>query len=733
MSAESISSGAIALSGRIAALYYSTPRFSAGRLRTEEGDEVAFAGPLMAREHDPVILHGAWEHHPKYGRQLRVTHFEFHEKITGEGLAHYLANHPDIKGIGPVKARRIAEAFGDDFDRVVVEEPQRIAEAARIPLELVQALREEWIRKRSLNASLTWLASFELTHHEMMKLIEKLGNSVVTVLSTDPFALLREIPGFGFRRLDTVAQKMGVGKNHQGRIRAGILHAVSERLDQGDCWVDHFELIELAHRLLALDALDSRDRIERELDALVTQGDLVCVSVSGRLLVAQPRLFRMERDIAARFAAGRENPHFSGKAALPSPDGLPPLNAAQVRALEAARRNSFVLVSGAGGTGKTRLIASIVKLYESQGLDVALAAPTGKAAKRLEEVVGMEAFTIHRLLGSNGREFTLDAENPIDADVVIVDEVSMVDVPLAWHLLEAIDPGRTCVVLVGDHNQLPPVGPGNILRDLIERRLIPTVILDQVVRQAGVLKENSLAVLRGQVHPTAPPAPDGHYPWVVGDGFDRAADVQEYICHLFQSILSERLGFDVLTDVQILAPMRKGPLGTDELNIVLQRLLQMKLWGVDAPATKPGWRPSLLPHDRVIQTRNNYELNVMNGAIGTVISVAGKGKKLVVLFENGELIQYPPESVKELSLAYALTIHKFQGAQIPCAIVVIHRSHAIMHTRNLFYTAVTRAQKTTIVVGDASSMTACANRAGVARRHTFLSVLDFEPAETRDT
>ncbi|HYM97874.1 MAG TPA: AAA family ATPase, partial [Candidatus Sulfotelmatobacter sp.] len=562
--------------GRVDILFYSSPQFSAGRLRTDSGDTVSFAGALMVRQHDPVVLHGTWERHPKFGRQFKVAHFAFDQRLGPEGLAHYLANHPDIKGIGPVKARRIVEAFGDDFDRVIDEEPERIAAVAKAPLESVQALRTEWLRTRTLNASLTWLASFELTHHQMTALIEKFGNAVVTVLKTDPYLLVREVPGFGFKRVDVVARKMGTPKEHPSRIRAGVVHCVAERLDQGDCWVDYEELIELANALLVMDVADSRERIEETLDALIADGTLACASLGGRFLVAQPRIHQMEHDLAGVFTDRRRpNPHFAEvnvERVVTAAAGK--LNEPQRRAMDAAARHNLVLVSGGAGSGKTFTVAAITRLYEESGLKVVLAAPTGKAAKRIEQVVGREAFTLHRLLGFNGKAFTAGPASPIQADVIIVDEVSMVDVPLAWQLFRAVDFEKTCVVLVGDHNQLPPVGPGNLLRDLIERRPIPTVVLDQIVRQAGVLKENSIAVLSGDVRRTADEGPDGRPPWIVVNRLSDVLDAQRYVLELFESVLVERLRFDLLADVQLLTPTRKGPLGVEALNVELQRLVQ---------------------------------------------------------------------------------------------------------------------------------------------------------------
>lgn len=308
----------------------------------------------------------------------------------------------------------------------------------------------------------------------------------------------------------------------------------------------------------------------------------------------------------------------------------------------------------------------------------------------------------------------------------------MVDVPLAWHFFQAVDLERTCVVLVGDHNQLPPVGPGNLLRDLIERQPIPTVILDQVVRQAGVLKENSIAVLSGEVRRTAPEGKDGRPPWIVVNRLSDVLDASRYVLELFESVLVERLRFDLLADIQLLTPTRKGPLGVDALNVELQRLIQKKLWGVDVEPPRPGRRPEFLVHDRIIQMRNNYDLGVMNGAIGIVTHVGTKRGELRARFDDQE-IEFTPENggAKDLSLAYALTIHKAQGSEFPCAVVVVHKAHSFMHHRNLFYTGVTRARQVAIVVGDQWGMRNCAEKEQVERRKTFLSVLDLPRADSR--
>ena len=726
MATTTLTSTVTKIRGRIDAVYYAGARFSAGRLITSDGDEVSFAGKLYAREQDQVILEGHWVTHPQYGQQLEVETAVYDLELDGEGLAHYLAHHPDIKGIGPVKAKRIAERFSKDFDRVIVEEPEAVAEAAKLPLATVERLREVWQKTREVNRALTQLAAYGLTHHQVTSLVDRLGNDALDLLQADPYLIVREIRGFGFKRVDRIARRMGTAKDNPSRIRAGILDCVTSALDQGDCWIEFEELIERANALLVMDTLDSRALIEQSLKSLIDGGALTCAAHSSRFLVARPDIRRMEEDLAATLAQGEApNTHFPEAEELPDliDELAPTLLPGQHEAVLTALSHTVTLISGGAGSGKSYTVAELTKIYEEEDLRVVLAAPTGKAAQRLEELSGRRASTIHRLLGFDGKSFARGPDDPICADVVIVDEVSMVDVPLAWQLFRTIDLERTAVVLVGDHNQLPPVGPGNLLRDLIEARTVPTVVLDQVVRQAGVLKENSIAVLAGQVRKTSELEASGRRAWYLVDQFTDPDDAQHFLLKLFETVLSDRLGFDLRDDIQVLTPTHKGPLGTRALNLALQRLIQAKLWGVEAPIPKPGRRPQLLVHDKVIQTRNNYAIGVMNGAVGTITEVA-RDRSLLIEFD-GMLVNIKSGSPNkaDIELAYALTIHKAQGSEFPCAVVVVHKSHSFMHHRNLFYTGVTRAKEAVVIVGDRWGIANCAKKRHLNARKTFLSLL----------
>lgn len=713
------------LRGTIEKVFFAGGKFSAGRLKTDSGEIVQFAGNLFAQEHDAVVLNGRWIMHPKYGRQFEVASMEYNLDLDATGLANYLANNPHIKGIGPAKARLIVEKFGDDFDRTLAEDPEAIAKIAKVSVDKIVQLRDEWDRTRLVNKALTWLASFDLTHHQVTTLVEKFGNNVLGVLKADPYLIIREVSGFGFKKVDKVARKMGTPKEHPPRIRAGIIHCLDEALDHGDCWVEYEDLLDRANLLLVMDTLDSRDRIEKELDALIEERLLACAAYSNRFLVAKPEIRRMEEALFEVFKKGREpNVHCDAEDDIAGliDDLSPELNEGQRQAVLTSLTHSISLVSGGAGSGKTHLASAIIKICEKQDLVVALCAPTGKAAKRMEQATGHAASTIHRMLGYDGKNFALGPDNQIDADLVIADELSMCDVALAWHLFRSIDLARTAVVLVGDHNQLPPVGPGNILRDLVESKALPMVILDKVVRQAGVLKENCTAILKGEVSKSGKTI-SGKCSWHLADGFKETHDVQQFIFELFDQTLEHRMGFNLINDVQLLTPTHKGPLGTVELNIKLQKLLQRKLWGVHVPDTPPGRRPKLQVFDKVIQTRNNYDLGVMNGAMGMIMDIQRDGSMLINFDGMPVEIGAGSENLRDLQLAYALTFHRCQGSEFPCAIVIVHKSHSFMHHRNLFYTGVTRAKESVIIVGDHWGIRNCVDKRMVENRKTFLSFL----------
>jgi exodeoxyribonuclease V alpha subunit len=709
--------------GIVETVFYSGPTFSAGRLRRAEGGIVKFAGKVFVRENDAVRMEGHWTNHPKYGRQFEAEFMGHDLEMDPDGLANFLANHPDVKGIGPAKARFIADEFGRDFDAAIRSRPDAVARIAKVPFETALELQRIWIANSDFNAAMAYLAAFGLTHHQVTTLVGKFGSQVVPMLESDPYVLMREISGFDFKKVDKIARKMGTPKDLPSRLRAGLHYCVLAALDDGDCWVEYEDLLDRANTLLVLDTLDSRDVIETHLEAMISEVRLVSQAFE-RLVVADPEIHRMELELAVVLkGGGGANPH-----SVRDVEGLldaegPELNREQRDAVRNAFTYSVSLMTGGAGSGKTYAVSTIASAAAHLELNLVLAAPTGKAAKRLEQVVGHEGSTIHRLLGFNGHTYSRGPENPIEADILVVDEVSMVDVPLAWRLFQAVDLKRTAVVLVGDHNQLPPVGPGNLLRDLVKSRAVPTTVLTQIIRQAGVLKANSTAILSGEVRPTCESKDGPRRPWYVIDRFTDAGDVRGMLMLLFEEVLQERLGYDLIRDVQVLTPTHKGPLGTVELNIELQRLLQGKLFGFEVPDVEPGHRPRFYRGDKVIQTKNDYDLGVMNGAMGVVRGTEPNGALTIDFDSRPVEIGAGSDALGNVQLAYATSIHKQQGSEFPCAVVIAHKSHSFMHHRNLLYTAVTRASDSVILLGDRWGIENCASKRQVDRRNTFLSFL----------
>lgn len=705
------------LRGTIQKTYHRSACFSAGALRTDDGATVRFAGKFCANEGDLVALVGRWKHDPRYGRQFSVESLNYELPETPEGLVHYLASHPASTGIGEATARKIVAyaAGAANLDRIIRQDIDLLHRDLRIPRATLSSLREAWIAHGAENEVRTYLSGFGLTPHQVDTLLEAFGNGIVGVLRGDPYQLIRHLRHYGFKRVDKIARAMGTPKDHPGRIEAGLLYLVSEEVSNGHTWISGADLVEKANELLLLDALDSRDLIRQAGERLLSREELVA---DGNA-VTTPFFLEAERFIQRTFAtqALREVPPLKvGERTHDLKDG-------QVEAYRVALRHPIAVISGGAGTGKTYVLARLAQTFREAGLEIALCSPTGKAAKRIEETlraqrVDLTARTLHRLLRYDGTRFHRESlSDPLPGtdgqaseepgyDVVIVDEVSMVDVPLMAEVLRRIDFTRTRLILVGDHNQLPPVGPGNVLRDVITHGLVPTVVLEEVVRQAGVLKAHSSAVLAG----TVAPAIAGDPAWTVVDTFKDPLSIQAYLRELVLTKLPARLKVDPIEDIQIITPTHLGALGTKAINQMMQHLLH----------GDPGRKFAV--GDKVIQTANDYDLGVMNGTIGRVLAYEpGRDGGYWVDFDGVGQRCIRDEQLHHLQLAYALTAHKAQGSEFPCAVVLCHRAHYFAD-RNWLYTAVTRAAKYCVLLGDAWGLRNAARKNHVIRRRTLLDL-----------
>jgi exodeoxyribonuclease V alpha subunit len=686
--------------GTITRVYHSGPQFSAGMLEADDGRRVRFCGKFCANDGDVVALIGSWTLDRKYGHQFTVSALRYDLPDNLEGLTNYLVKHPAFVGIGEATARKLVSHAGsaDALDCLIRDGSTELREKLRISEATISQLRAAWIANSAENQVRTYLAGFGLTHHQMNTLIGVYGDPVVSVLRADPYKLIQHVRGYGFKKVDKIARATGVAKQHPGRIEAGLMYCLTQQISDGHTWTLGGDLIEQANDLLVLDTLDAHDLIKQAGERLLERGEMVADGSA----VTTPYFLDAERRIGETFEK-------HGSSICPLITGaFDPSNLSeqQADAYQCALRHRISVISGLAGTGKTYVVARLAQTCQRAKRTVKLCAPTGKAAKRIEELLRdknglkFEASTIHRMLEYNGSGFGVEV---VDADMVIVDEVSMVDVPLMANLLERIDFSRTRLVMVGDHNQLPSVGPGNMLRDLVQHRLVPTIVLDKVHRQAGVLKINSTAVLKGEVQPTAI---EDETRWVLVDQFSEAQQIQIYLRDLVLERLPSCFGYDPVRDVQVITPTHKGPLGTKAINQAMQQLLQGRM------------EKKFCVGDKVIQTSNDYELGVMNGTIGFVVDI--NKASYTIAFDGVGTRVIEGERLSNVMLAYALTAHKAQGSEFPCVVVLCHKSH-FFADRNWLYTAVTRASQTCVLLGDRWGLRNAAKKNNVIHRRTFLS------------
>ena len=642
-----------------------------------------------------IRAHGAFEKHPRYGEQFHVTDFETVRPASVNALELYLSK--EIPGVGPELAHRIAAHFGESLPEILDNTPHRVREVNGVGPVVAARIVAAWRDASGLRELTVFLRGHGIGAAHARRIHKQYGKDSLEVVRRDPYLLARTIHGIGFRTADSIAEKLGVPRNSVQRARAAIIYLLERMSDDGHVYAPREYLEEQFAAGLEMDA----ELVGQALDLLVAAGEVFVEPAGDHTAVYLARLHEAEVTVAERLralTAGRPMSAAVAERALKTAstaDGIT-LSFEQVRAIKTALSSAVTVITGGPGTGKTTILRQLLLALSDAGLKPTLAAPTGRAAKRLQEATGREAKTIHRVLeyAPETGGFVRGKEFPLRTNYLIVDEASMMDIELAASLVSALLPNCS-LLLVGDRDQLPSVGPGSVLKDVIASGLVPVVELREVYRQAreSQIVANAHKLNRGWF-PDISNAPEGDFFF-----FERAApeEVLATIKQLVQQRLVGRFGIKDPREIQVLTPMNRGPLGTHTLNRELQALLN--------PAgreLRAGDR-LLREGDRVIQLRNNYDKGVFNGSIGRIMTVDPQKGRVTVAFEETHA-EYDQAELDEIGLAYAISVHKSQGSQYPAVIMPIHPQHYLMLRRNLLYTAITRAERVCVLVGTKAAL-----------------------------
>ncbi len=670
---------------------------------------------------------GAWIRDPRWGRQFQARSFELALPATLKGIERYLASGV-CKGVGGETAKRLVERFGENTLRVIEETPERLLEVEGIGPFRAKRIREGWDRERGVREVMVFLQGHDISQRLALKLWKAYGARAVERLRDDPYSVAEEIDGIGWRTADRIARAFGMAPESPSRVDAGLQFLLRERANQG-------------HTGAPREAFEARAAEFLEVDLTAVEASSVRLLAGGRLrerddaergaIVLLPQLDRAEAEVAEdilRIAGGRRGPvpaDLDARVADAVQGGGIELGEMQRLALDAVLRERILIVTGGPGTGKTTLVRSVLRLLEGLGQSSALAAPTGRAAKRLSEATGRSAGTLHRLLEWDPRSgvFGRARSRPLEVDAVVVDEASMIDLLLMQALAGAV-PDGALLLLVGDTDQLPPVGPGDVLRDLIAGGIGRIIRLDKIYRQAerSAIVRNAHRVNRGEL----PDLSEASAAAVEAGSLDASRDFHivesssgERSLELLRSLLTgplvQELGLDPFHDVQVLAPMYRGVPGVDNVNRELQALLN--------PSGRPvaSGESAFRVGDKVMQIRNNYQKDVWNGDIGRIADADAESREVRVDFD-GRLVPYEIDSLDELTLAYACSVHKSQGSEYRAVFVLLHAEHAVMLRRNLLYTAITRGREWVFLLGERRALAMAVRNVREEARVTALAV-----------
>jgi exodeoxyribonuclease V alpha subunit len=661
-----------------------------------------------------VQASGAWVNDRTHGVQFRASFLKATAPTTVEGIEKYLGSGM-IRGIGPVYAKKLVRAFGESVFDVIEQEPGRLREVTGIGPKRAERITAGWVDQKVIREIMLFLHSNGVGTSRAVRIYKTYGVDAVRLISENPYRLARDIRGIGFRTADQIAAKLGIEKTAMIRVRAGVSFALAEAMDDGHCGLPEGELVPLTQKLLEV----PEDLITTALALEIQEGTVIADDLDGYRCVFLAGLYRAEREIAERLRALAVGdppwPRINADKAIPWVEGGTKMALAesQKEAIRVALGAKVLVITGGPGVGKTTLVNSLLKILLAKTVGIELCAPTGRAAKRLSESTGRDARTIHRLLETDPRtgSFRRNEENALDCDLLVVDETSMVDVPLMRALLRAL-PDRAALLLVGDVDQLPSVGPGQVLADVIVSGAIPVVRLTEVFRQAAESRiiVNAHRINQGLM-PSLTPIEGGDFYFV--DAADAEEGIQKLLA-IVQERIPRRFGFDPIGGIQVLCPMNRGGLGARSLNIELQNALNPP---GEIRIERFGW--TFCPGDKVMQVENDYDKDVYNGDLGMVSRIDMEESEVSVEFDGREVI-YGFGDLDELVLAYATTIHKSQGSEYPAVVIPLSTQHYPMLQRNLVYTGVTRGKRLVVLVGQRKALAIAVKGARARRRWSKL-------------
>lgn len=650
---------------------------------------------------EEIAARGEWIEDDQYGSQFRASEISTSEPDNLKGIERYLGSGL-IDGIGPTYAKKLVNKFGPEVFNIIDDRSKRLEEVEGIGPKRRKEIKKSWEKQKSVRRIMVFLHQHGISTARAVRIYKTYGDESIKKLKNNPYRLSHDLHGVGFKTADTIASKLGINFDDWSRIEAGLQFALQTATGNGHCALPETELIESATELLGVDQI----KIEDCLKKIITKSEVIRDEINSVPMIFPPQLIASEKIVSQKIlnlaSKKPDYPKFEIEKALSwcqKKIGYP-LAEGQRKAVELALRERVLIITGGPGVGKTTILRSVLMILRAKKVAPILCAPTGRAAKRMSETTGLEASTIHRLLEFKGQsgKFAHDENNPVEGDLFIVDEASMIDIQLMSSFLRAL-PKNAHLILVGDVDQLPSVGPGSVLSDMIQSNELPVARLNEIFRQSSESRiitaahEINEGILPIELSKSARNNPNSDFFFISSDEPDKTA---ETIANIVSLRIPEKLGLDPVNDIQVITPMHRGSLGTQALNRKLQDSLN--------PASESTFEIERFGAryrvgDKVIQTRNNYDKETLNGDIGKVIEISTDPGKVIIQFSGQRTVSYEPGELDEISPGFAITVHKSQGSEFPCVVIPVSTQHFLLLQRNLLYTAITRGSQVVVLVG----------------------------------